>query len=164
MPNAHTFRIKPIKQLIQRYLSASPAGARWIDPFANDSIFKHRMYTNDLNPDMPTDEHKDALAFLCAIPSNSVDGIVFDPPYSVHQVITSYNGVGNPIKQITRYRLELIRVLKDNGVILFFGWDSNGIPATMKRTDEGTRTVVKRPTGFVCARVRDERGAWRQSP
>ena len=38
MPNKNTFSIKPIKDLIERYLNG-----KWIDPFANDSIFKNQL-------------------------------------------------------------------------------------------------------------------------
>ena len=38
MPNKNTFSIKPIENLIQKYLKG-----KWIDPFANDSIFKDKL-------------------------------------------------------------------------------------------------------------------------
>ena len=45
MPNSNTFSIKPITQLIQKYLNPSEKS---IDPFANSS--KLASITNDMNP------------------------------------------------------------------------------------------------------------------
>ena len=73
MPNKNTFSIKPIKDLIQRYLKG-----KWIDPFANDSIFKDRLITNDINKTFKTDYNLDALEFLKQFNDNSIDGILFD--------------------------------------------------------------------------------------
>ena len=56
MPHKNTFSIKPIKELIERYLKG-----KWIDPFANDSIFKNQLITNDLNSEYNTDYNLDAL-------------------------------------------------------------------------------------------------------
>lgn len=76
MPNKNTFDIKPIKELIQSELT----NGTWIDPFANQN--KLAAITNDLNPDFDTDYHMDALDFLKTFQNESVDGVLYDPPYS----------------------------------------------------------------------------------
>ena len=58
MPNSLTFTIKPIKELVEMYVFFSEI---IIDPFANNS--KYGTITNDLNPEMDTDFHLDALEF-----------------------------------------------------------------------------------------------------
>ena len=126
MPNKNTFSIKPIKDLIQRYLKG-----KWIDPFANDSIFKELLITYNL----------DALEFLKQFNDNSIDGILFDPPYSIHQINEVYDGFGK-IKQFSRYAIEIKRIIKPKGYCISFGWNSNGMPYEMKIDG------IKHKTGF----------------
>lgn len=87
MPNANTFNIKPIKELLLRY-NLPIEEKIVIDPFANVSSFG--TITNDLNPEMPTDYHLDALEFLQMQPDNFADMVLFDPPYSSHQASECY--------------------------------------------------------------------------
>ena len=134
MPNKNTFSIKPIKDLIQRYLKG-----KWIDPFANDSIFKELLITNDLNQEFKTDYNLDALEFLKQFNDNSIDGILFDPPYSIHQINEVYDGFGK-IKQFSRYAIEIKRIIKPKGYCISFGWSSNGMPYEMKMNGKKIKT------------------------
>ena len=68
MPNSKTFSIKPIKELIEKYL---PTDGVIIDPFARES--KYGTITNDLNPEFDTTYHMDALEFMKTQPNNSAD-------------------------------------------------------------------------------------------
>lgn len=88
MPNKWTFSIKPIKQLIGEEMT----GGLWIDPFAGEC--SPASITNDLNPERPTTYHMDALEFLKTFDDNSVDGVLYDPPYSPRQVKECYDGIG----------------------------------------------------------------------
>lgn len=154
MPHANTFSIKPIRTFVERAIREHPGV--WVDPFANDSALRHLLtVTNDLNPAMPTDFHMDALEFLRGRETASVDGIVFDPPFSIHQINTVYAGFGNerPVKQSTRYYIEMLRVLKPGGVVITCGWNSNGMPATMKRDERGQQLKKGKPTGCVLKRM-----------
>jgi len=129
-PNRNTFLIPPIKQLIKRYI-----GKNWIDPFVNNSIFKNRCYlTNDLNPKIKADHHLRAIDFLKMFPDNSIDGVLFDPPYSVTQIKECYEGIGvEKFRYETRadfwgrLKNEMKRIIKPNGICISFGWNSMGI-------------------------------------
>ena len=79
MPNSNTFSIKPIKELIEKY-----ATGKIVDPFANNN--KLATVTNDLDTQYDTDYHMDALDFLKIFDDNSVDTVLYDPPYSPRQV------------------------------------------------------------------------------
>lgn len=92
MPNKNTFSIQPIKDLIDLEVNRK---LLWIDPFANES--KVARITNDLNPNYKTDYHLDALDFLKMFDDNSVDGVLFNPPYSARQISECYKGVGIPV-------------------------------------------------------------------
>ena len=89
MPNRNTFSVPPIKALLAEEMNP---GEFWIDPFANRNRLAN--VTNDLNADYDTDYHMDALDFLKMFPDDSVDGVLYDPPYSPRQVSECYKGVG----------------------------------------------------------------------
>lgn len=128
MPNKNTFSIKPIKDLIL----SEKTGGTWIDPFANTN--KIAEITNDLNTDYDTDYHMDALDFLKMFDDNSVDGVLYDPPYSPRQVSECYNDVGYNVTWDTtkasfwsNHKKEISRILKIGGKVITFGWNSGGI-------------------------------------
>lgn len=132
MPNSKTFKIKPIKEFVEKYIDGASV---IIDPFANDC--KYGTITNDLNPEYDTDYHMDALDFLKEIKTESADVVLYDPPYSLRQVVECYKGFGKTVTQETtqsswraRHLDEIKRILKPDGVALCFGWNSNGIGKT----------------------------------
>lgn len=131
MPNKNTFRIKPIKDLILRYIGRSK---KWIDPFAGDSLFNSTcMFTNDLSSEFDTTDHLESLEFLKQFDDESVDGVLFDPPYNLSQLKECYNSVGKEIYQreaqhFWRDRQQIIAsILKVDGIVVCFGWNSNGM-------------------------------------
>jgi hypothetical protein len=129
MPNKNTFEIPPIAQLLSEELDSSKL---WIDPFANKNTFA--SITNDLNSKYKTTYHMDALDFLKLFDDESVDGILFDPPYSPRQISECYNEVGyNVTNETTRasfwgnLKKEIGRIVKVDGKVITFGWNSGGI-------------------------------------
>lgn len=130
MPNKNTFSIKCIAKLIEKYKDSTDG--IWIDPFANNN--KLADITNDLNEEYDTDYHLDALDFLRTFEDNSISGILYDPPYSPRQVSESYKNVGmNVVSEMTRasfwsnHKKEISRILKKDGIVITFGWNSGGI-------------------------------------
>lgn len=128
MPNKNTFDIKPICNLIKEELT----DGLWIDPFANRNKFA--TITNDLNPEYDTNYHMDALDFMQMFDDNSVDGILYDPPYSPRQVSECYNSVGYNVTWDTtkasfwgNHKREISRIVKLGGKVITFGWNSGGI-------------------------------------
>ena len=132
MPSKNTFTIKPIKELISFYLKNK--SGLWIDPFCNNSIFKKDVVSNDLNPDFPADYNIEALDFLSMFDDKSVDGVLFDPPYSPRQLKECYNNVGLSLTQEqtqTRYwsllKKEISRITAPSSICISFGWNSSGV-------------------------------------
>lgn len=132
MPNNSTFSIKPIKEFVEKYVGGKQVVA---DPFAKNS--KYGTITNDLNPDYDTTYHMDALEFLRMLPDESIDCVLYDPPYSLRQVVECYKGYGIEVTQETtqsswraRHLDEIKRVLRKGGIALCFGWNSNGVGKT----------------------------------
>lgn len=128
MPNKNTFDIKPINNLIKEELT----DGLWIDPFANQN--KLATITNDLSLEFDTDYHMDALDFMKLFDSDSVDGVLYDPPYSPRQVSECYNNVGYNVTWDTtkasfwgNHKREISRIVKIGGKVITFGWNSGGI-------------------------------------
>lgn len=132
MPNKNTFDIKPIKELIFKYYKDKYLS---IDPFAN----KNRIakFTNDLDPEMNCDYNMDAIDFLNMFEEKTVDFILYDPPFSARQVSECYKKLGKTVNFETtqssfwgNLKKEVARVIKPNGIVITFGWNSNGIGKT----------------------------------
>lgn len=128
MPNKNTFSIRPIFELIERY---KPDGLI-IDPFANGSRIAH--ITNDLDTDYDTDYHMDATDFLGMFEDNSVDMVLYDPPYSSRQVSECYRKMNHTVNMQTtqnsywrKHKEQIQRIVKPNGIVISCGWQSGGI-------------------------------------
>lgn len=133
MPSHKTFSIRPIQDLIAEHISAG----KWLDPFSRNSPFRDLCITNDLNPLIDSDFHLEALDFLKQFDDESVDGVLFDPPYSPRQIAECYKQVGRAVHmedtQSSFYgdrRKEVARIVKPGGKVLCFGWNSGGIGKT----------------------------------
>lgn len=131
MPNKNTFSIKPIAELIQEEIT----NGIWIDPYANTN--KIAKITNDLNPIYDTNYHLNAIDFLKLFDDQSIDGILFDPPYSPRQISECYHNIGiECTNKDTRasfwseQKKEISRILKIGGKVITFGWNSGGIGKT----------------------------------
>ena len=127
MPNSNTFEIRPIKELIDKYTYGLV-----IDPFANKN--KLANITNDLDEQYDTDYHMDALDFLKKFDGNSVDCVLYDPPYSVRQVSEVYRKLGHSVNMETtqasywsKQKKEIGRIVNKNGIVISCGWNSGGI-------------------------------------
>ena len=132
MPNKWTFKIKPIKELLKKYVNQEKI---WLDPFAGK--YSPGTITNDLNPEMDTDFHIDAREFLRMFDDKYADGIIYDPPYSPTQVKRVYDNIGlettmNDTRTMfwSEARDEIARVIKLNGIVISCGWNSNGVGKT----------------------------------
>lgn len=121
MPNTSTFLIKPIKELLEQYVIGA-----WADPFSGNN--SPATVTNDLNPAIDVDYHLDAVEFLKIFDDAALDGILLDPPYSLHQVTISYEGYGSKrVIALTPVYDQCARVIKAGGHCISFGWNSNGL-------------------------------------
>lgn len=127
MPNSNTFEIRPIKELIDKYTYGLV-----IDPFANKN--KLANITNDLDEQYDTDYHMDALDFLKKFDDNSVECVLYDPPYSVRQVSEVYRKLGHSVNMETtqasywsKQKKEIGRIVNKNGIVISCGWNSGGI-------------------------------------
>lgn len=129
MPNKNTFDIKPIKNLIHKYV---PNNGITIDPFAN----KNRIasITNDLDAQYDTDYNLDAIEFLKLFNDKSVDMVLYDPPFSPRQISECYKMLDKTVNMQTtqssywaNQKKEIGRIVKSKGIVITCGWNSGGI-------------------------------------
>ena len=136
MPNENTFSIKPIKELIQKYVSMYCAEQIIVDPFSRNSPFRSVSITNDINEAFEADYHMDALDFLKEM--KEADLILFDPPYSPRQVSECYKNAGVSVNMQTtqasfwsNIKKEISRITLPGGHCITFGWNSGGVGQNM---------------------------------
>lgn len=137
MPNHNTFSIKPIRELIERHWTEG----EWIDPFARNSPFNERcVATNDLSPEADTTHQMESLDFLNLLydDNRTVDGVLFDPPYSPRQISECYKSVGREVHmkdtQSSFYgdrKKAVAKLVGQGGKVISFGWNSGGIGKTL---------------------------------
>lgn len=130
MPNKWTFTIQPIHELLGRYIPAGGIG--WIDPFAGFN--SPAEFTNDLNPKSPAKFHLEAINFLKRLEGRDYNGGLYDPPYSLRQIMECYEGIGHTVNKkwaTTKFYSEVKTFLgekiKAGGTVISFGWNSIGM-------------------------------------
>lgn len=103
-------------------------GENWADPFAGEH--SPAEYTNDIEGRGNT-YNLDGLQFLKSLTPNSLDGILFDPPYSVEQCLRRYTpkqgGTAGRAEYWAKCKDEIKRIVKPNGLTISFAWDSTGM-------------------------------------
>lgn len=130
MPSHSTFDVPPIRALVKKYLSQSKVS---VDPFARNK--RWATYTNDLNAEMAAEFHMDALDFLSMLKNKGIqaDLLIFDPPYSFHQMKEVYAGIGRQVtaRESTNFygdvRNALDGIAAPDAIALSFGWNSIGM-------------------------------------
>ena len=130
MPSKDTFTIKPIAELLKRYIPLG--GTSWVDPFAGNN--SPAFITNDHNPATSAKHHLEALDFVESLGKNLFDGALFDPPYSYRQVSEHYKVIGKKATQLdtsTRFYNRVLNpladIIKKGGYCISFGWNTNGM-------------------------------------
>lgn len=101
--------------------------------YLNDNEFflpNIHIVNNDISTEFRTDENYEALEFLKAFPNESIELVIFDPPFNLRKHKEFYQGsekYTNYNKWIWDLKMEIARVLKVGGVCLSCGYETNGI-------------------------------------
>lgn len=133
MPNSETFQCLPIEAFVHKYINGADVV---VDPFARNS--KLAQWSNDINPETDAEFHMDALDFLGMLLEKKVpaDVVLLDPPYSLRQMKECYESFGRKVsyRESTYFygdlRDAVNKILKSDGVVLSFGWNSIGMGKT----------------------------------
>ena len=138
MPNSETFSIFPIRQFILDNIKKD-----WYiaDPFARNNNIAN--ITNDLDPETSAFFHMDALEFLKTLEDESIDCVLYDPPYSPRQIKECYTKMDKSVSWSDtnnsfwcNQKKEIARCVKPGGVVFTFGWNSNGIGKKKRISNE----------------------------
>lgn len=131
MPSGKTFSIKPISEFIDRLFPRKDI-AETADPFAN--LNRIAKYCNDLDPECLCEFNLESLEFLKKFKRSSLDGVLFDPPYSPRQISECYKKFGLSVNMTTtqssfwsKMKDEISRIVKPGGCVMSFGWNSQGM-------------------------------------
>lgn len=138
MPSHKTFTIKPINDLIVRYIKDDIV---IVDPFANEFVFydicKSKgavAITNDLDSSYETDFNMDATDFLRQLDDECADLVLYDPPYSPRQVSEMYKKMDMTVNMQTtqasywsNQKKEIARITRSGGHVISCSWNSGGI-------------------------------------
>lgn len=124
MPTIWTFNMKPVGKLFHKY----KVGVGWIDPFAG--VNSPAQFTNDIEG-RGCPSQMDGLEWLKEWPDKSVQGVLFDPPYSVEQCLRRYTpkqgGTAGRAEYWAKCKDEIARIMQPNGNAISFCWDSVGM-------------------------------------
>ena len=127
MPSIWTFSVPHISELVNRYVGD---GKDWADPFAGEN--SPAEITNDIEG-RSAKYQLDALDFLKTLKDTSLNGVLFDPPYSVEQCLRRYTpkfkGTAGRAEYWARCKDEISRTIMLGGEALSFCWDSTGMGA-----------------------------------
>ena len=117
--------------IIKRLLNEEMSGV-WGDPFAGK--YSPAQVRNDCDEAHEAQYHLHGLDFLKTLESGSMDGMLFDPPYSVEQALRCYKpkfkGTAGRAEYWGKCKDEIKRIIKPSGKAVCFGWDSTGIGKT----------------------------------
>jgi len=126
MRSKYTFRCRAMYDFAYRFLDMGI----WCDPFFGESPFKVE-YVNDIRKS-GIDSHD----WIKEIPSNSCDGVIWDPPYSMEQCSRTYKSskifdwqtrYKNKSGEFPKIKNEISRICKTNSQVISFGWNSAGM-------------------------------------
>lgn len=116
LPNKNTFKIPPIKKFIKKELNGH---SNILDLFPYPFL-------------------EDALERLRKLSDNSIDFMLYDPPYSNYQMAKHYEKEGVNYEKDRRYfkklNFQICRVISPNGKVIRFGWQTNRIGKCFKIT------------------------------
>lgn len=130
MPNSETFSVRPIGEFVHRFLCRASVS---VDPFARNNLWA--THTNDLDPSTSAVSHVDAEDFCRSLQPLKADLVIFDPPYSPRQISEVYKSVGREAGMAETQNGALYKRVRDaidlliapGGIVLSFGWNSNGM-------------------------------------
>lgn len=102
---------------------------RVADLFARNCRLATWGLRNDIDHQTKAEIHLDVFDFLKAIPEDSLDAVIIDPPFSFNQAAKHYkNSAGKclGVGWIPAVRREAGKKLKKGGLMFCLGWDANG--------------------------------------
>lgn len=126
MPRKWTFQMPKTREWVEMRMEGRVlnmfGGVVQLTPRANNVIVH-----NEINPELAANTRFDAYDLTQWQEFYSVfDTVVFDPPYSAHQAVVSYN-MGKKKQRVSHARDVVEFVLRPGGRVISLGWSSTGM-------------------------------------
>jgi len=122
MPNIHTFEMKKLRDWFIQYVEGDVLNI--FGGYTKLDYGKGKIVYNDINENIPSDYHYDAMNISQHFSPESFDTILFDPPYTDFQATHYYDG--KLCRDLDRAKSEADKLLKPGGVAISFGYNSTG--------------------------------------
>lgn len=129
MPHKWTFRVLPIAALLAEEIHDPMV---WADSTAGEC--SPAGISNDWREAAPAQAHLDALVWASALPAAVLDGVLFDPPYSLEQAERRYGvprtlwpkGTADFEHYWSQVMYALAKAVRPGGKLIRCGWTSAG--------------------------------------
>lgn len=128
-----------LKQPLNKYTFKAPGTKAWVESHCSGKFVLNLFggptrlsgcfeTSNDLDKDLKTTYHEDALDLIKALAVGDIkfDVVLLDPPYAYRKSMECYKGnqIASRFKQLLD---EVPKVLKDNGEVITFGYHSSAM-------------------------------------
>lgn len=120
-PKKYTFEQLKLKSWVESHCTGTT-----LNLFAGKTMLDIPEVRVDINPKMPATYHMDAYEFVeLLIPTEKVDTIILDPPYSYRKSKTKYGNcwIGN----LPKLKNKIPYILNPGGKVISLGYDSVGM-------------------------------------
>ena len=125
MPSVNTFTMPKLRKWVLGMCQGKVlnvfGGKTKLSRFYN----KGKIIHNDLNPDIDSDTHYNAMEIDYFFPRSSFDTAILDPPYTMYQAVHSYDGYR--CQDITRVRNAVDKLVRSGGIVISLGYNSTGM-------------------------------------
>ena len=123
-PSKWTFDMSKLKDWLESYCAGNV-----LNLFGGKTRLKiSKNYTeisNDIDIEMPTDYHLDAIKFVENWSGNKFDTIILDPPYNWRKAKEKYEN--RMIGQYPQLKDKLLSIINKNAIVISFGYDTVGM-------------------------------------
>lgn len=125
-PNRWTFQSKKIRRWVEARLRG-----RVLNACAGKTFLAHddEIVRNDINPERDADTHHDVCEIADYFEAESFDTIVYDPPFSINQANSSYEG--EQVGDDALAKREFDELLAPGGRVIQFGFSTTCMPMAM---------------------------------
>lgn len=115
--NRYTFKVAPIRNWVE-----SECEGKVLNLFAGKTKLRVDEIRNDIDIEMLSDYHLDALEFVNSWNGEKFNTILLDPPYALRKSMEMYKGhIASPFRQL---KDSLPRIIADGGKVITFGYQS----------------------------------------
>ena len=119
-PRSYTFEMPKLKLWIE-----SQCVGKVLNLFGGKIRLNVDEVSNDIDTNMPTDFHMDAIEFIDLWKGDLFDTVILDPPYNWRKAKEKYEG--RMIGQYPQLKNKLLSIIKNNATIISLGYDTVGM-------------------------------------